>query len=310
MPAALSTLLPVFGLMLAGFLCRRHGVMGPTAASELNRFVVWLGLPALLFKIIAASSWAELYQPGFVAAFGLATALVFIAVFVARWKTGRPMADAGVDAVAASYSNTGYIGIPLAMLMFGAGSQTHATIASLIVVCALFSVAVVVIETGVHGGSMRLRTCKRVAISLSKNPLILAPAAGVIVATADWTMPKPLESFLDILAAAASPAALVSLGLFLAEKQSGQAKRSVPIVLAVAKLVALPAAAWYLAVSIFEVPHQTANMAVLMAALPTGTGPFMLAEFYKREAAITSQTILWSTVLSLFTLSVLMTLLA
>jgi predicted permease len=47
-------------------------------------------------------------------------------------------------------------------------------------------------------------------------------------------------------------------------------------------------------------------MAVLLAALPTGTGPFMLAEFYRREAHITARTILLSTVGSLVSLTVLM----
>jgi malonate transporter len=42
---------------------------------------------------------------------------------------------------------------------------------------------------------------------------------------------------------------------------------------------------------------------VLLAALPTGTGPFMLAEFYQREANMTSRVILASTVVSVVTLS-------
>ncbi|MFP3570677.1 AEC family transporter, partial [Paraburkholderia sp. SIMBA_030] len=53
MLSAVSILLPVFGLIFAGFACRRFGVLGPAAASELNRFVVWLALPALLFDILA-----------------------------------------------------------------------------------------------------------------------------------------------------------------------------------------------------------------------------------------------------------------
>jgi predicted permease len=43
--------------------------------------------------------------------------------------------------------------------------------------------------------------------------------------------------------------------------------------------------------------------ATLLAALPTGTGPFMLAEFYNREAAVTSRVILISTVFSILTVS-------
>jgi hypothetical protein len=40
-----------------------------------------------------------------------------------------------------------------------------------------------------------------------------------------------------------------------------------------------------------------------MAALPTGTGPFMLAEFYRREAEVTARVVLVSTILSVLTVS-------
>ncbi len=53
-------------------------------------------------------------------------------------------------------------------------------------------------------------------------------------------------------------------------------------------------------------PAPLAEMAVLLAALPTGTGPFMLAEFYRREACISARTILLSTVGSLVSLTVLL----
>lgn len=49
MSTVLNVLLPIFGLILIGYICRRTNRLGPTAASEMNRFVVWLGLPALLW---------------------------------------------------------------------------------------------------------------------------------------------------------------------------------------------------------------------------------------------------------------------
>ena len=47
MIATFLILLPVFGLIVAGYACRMLGVLGPTSATELNKFVVWLALPAL-----------------------------------------------------------------------------------------------------------------------------------------------------------------------------------------------------------------------------------------------------------------------
>jgi malonate transporter and related proteins len=57
---------------------------------------------------------------------------------------------------------------------------------------------------------------------------------------------------------------------------------------------------------VFALPLTLVQMAVVLAALPTGTGPFMLAEFYQREAHITSRTILLSTLGSVVSLSLLL----
>lgn len=72
------------------------------------------------------------------------------------------------------------------------------------------------------------------------------------------------------------------------------------------KLLVQPMLTWWLAVHVFALATPLADVAVLLAALPTGTGPYMLAEFYRREAAVTAQTILLSTMGSLVSLSLLL----
>jgi malonate transporter len=49
--------------------------------------------------------------------------------------------------------------------------------------------------------------------------------------------------------------------------------------------------------------------AVLLSELPTGTGPFTLAEFYRRDVARASRTMFVTTVLSLVTVPVCIALL-
>lgn len=307
-----TILVPIFGLILAGYVCRRRSLLGPTAASELNRFVVWLALPALLFDIVARATWTVMYQPAFMAAFSLACGAIFVIVLGQRMFKGRPLADASVEAVAAAYPNTGYIGFPLGLLIFGNASLVPTTIASIVVACVLFATAIALIEVGLQKEHAAHRLVLKVVLSLAKNPLIVAPIAGAVVAAAAIAVPPGVETFLKLLGSAASPCALVSLGLFLAEKRSGVGAESdastatVAIALTLAKLIAQPVLTWWLAVRVFSMPASSAQMAVLLAALPTGTGPFMLAEFYRRDALVTSRTILYSTIASLATLSAVM----
>jgi malonate transporter len=306
MLATLEILFPVFGLILAGFICRRRGVLGPTACSELNKFVVWLALPALLFQSMSHATWQQLDQPGFAAAFGLACAAVFVLTLVWRLYRGSHLADASVEAIAASYSNTGYIGFPLCLVVFGNASLAPTTIATLLVVSVLFAIGILLIEVGLQTERVPHRLGWKVLRALLRNPLILSPLAGAAMAASGQALPGAVDSFLKLLGAAASPCALVCLGLFLAEKRPVAARQPGSVLLTMGKLVLQPALTWWLAVRVFQLPSPLAQMAVLLAALPTGTGPFMLAEFYRREAYVTSRTILLSTMGSLLTLTLLL----
>jgi malonate transporter and related proteins len=307
MLATLEILLPVFGLILAGFACRRGGVLGPNSASELNRFVVWLALPALLFDTMAHATWQQLYQPAFVAAFSLGCVVVFVLILAMRLLSGRHLADASVDAIAASYPNTGYIGFPLGLIAFGPASLTPTTIATILVACVLFALAIVLIEIGLQTERTPHKLGLKVLGSLARNPLIVSPIAGVLFASLHVALPSSAETFLKLLMGAASPCALVSLGLFLAEKRPAEpGAGGISLLLTVVKLVVQPALTWWLTARVFGLPPTVVEMAVVLAALPTGTGPFMLAEFYRREAHITSRVILLSTIGSVVTLSLLL----
>ncbi|PTR03346.1 hypothetical protein C8K18_102456 [Paraburkholderia sp. GV068] len=307
MLATLEILFPVFGLIFAGFACRRRGVLGPNSASELNRFVVWLALPALLFDTMARATWEQLYQPAFVVTFSVACAGIFALILVMRLLNGRHLADASVDAIAASYPNTGYIGFPLGMIAFGQASLTPTTIATILVACVLFAGAIVLIEVGLQTERTPHKLGLKVLGSLARNPLIVSPIAGALFASLHVPLPPSAETFLKLLSGAASPCALVSLGLFLAEKRPSESgTRGIAWLLTLVKLIVQPALTWWLAARVFRLSPALVEMAVVLAALPTGTGPFMLAEFYEREAHITSRTILLSTVGSVVTLSLLL----
>ncbi|MGA6100061.1 AEC family transporter [Stutzerimonas marianensis] len=308
MSAVVNVVLPVFALILLGFVCRRTGRMGPTGASELNRFVVWLGLPALLFSVVARSTWSELWQPGFITAFAVGCLGVFAFTLGYRLLQKQPLVDASLDALGASYANTGYIGIPLCMLVLGDEALQPAMVASIVVVCVLFAIALACVETGLHAGQGFGRTLAKVAAALLRNPLVVAPLLGGLWAASGATLPVALATLLKLLGAAAAPCALVSLGLFLAQPQPGGRVTGVwPLV--GLKLIAQPLITGYLAFQVFELPPLWAYSALLLSALPTGTGPYMLAEFYGREGSRVSRVVLYSTLGSLVTLSICLVLL-
>lgn len=306
--STLEILLPVFALIFAGFVCRRRALFDAHMASALNRFVVWLALPALLFDIMAHATRAQFDQPAFIATFSIACGIVFVLILVVRLMRGLHLADAGIDAIAAAYPNTAYLGFPLCSLVFGNSSLIPTTIATIIVVCVLFACTIVLIEIGLQNEREPHKIGWKVLKSLARNPLIVAPLAGTLVAVLHIPLGGSVETFLKLLGNAAGPCALVSLGCFLAEKRV-HANAGMPrsaLLLTSAKLLIQPALAWWLATYVFALPAELTGMAVVLAALPTGTGPYMLAELYRREGQVASRTILLTTLGSLVTLSLLL----
>ncbi|MAD46307.1 MAG: transporter [Oceanospirillaceae bacterium] len=299
----ISTLLPVFGLIFLGWLLRTSQRLGEQAASELNRFVVWLCLPSLLFHAMATAAMEDIWNPGFVTAFTLSTLLIYGLTLLWRVKQ-HGLAVASLDALSASYANTGYVGIPLCLFVLGDAGLAPALVSSLVVVSVLFAIAVIGVEISTQKGKSVWQAALKVTLALLKNPLVVAPFLGVGWNLAGWPLPHIAADFLQLIGDATVPAALVSLGAFLAHKQPGAGQGAWPLVFI--KLIIHPLLTWVLAYHVFALDPLWAAAAVLLAALPTGTGPYMLAEFYRQEASVVSRTILFSTLASVLTLAAIL----
>jgi malonate transporter len=306
MTAVLDAALPVFALILAGYLCARWRVLGDTAADVLNRFVLYLALPALLFQAMARTSWSTFANVGFLVSFGGGLLVTFV---LGLWLARRSGEGDGVDAVisgmGAAYGNAGYMGIPLCLVAFGPESLPPAIASTLMTACALFALSVVMVETRLQQGRSPLHALAKVGRALVRNPLVAAPVAGLAWSLTGVALPASIDRFAGLLGAAASPCALVTIGLFLAIPQVARDPVQVSR-LVVLKLLVQPAVTAVLAFWVFDLPPVWAYSAVLLAALPIGTGPFMLAQLYGRGAGVMSRAILVSTVASLPTVSLLL----
>ena len=295
-----NVVLPVFLLILIGYVGGRSGKLGINASTELNRFVVWLALPAQLFNFAANSGWQTLWQPGFITAFFLSCLIVFVLVLLMSWMQNRDLAAASFDGLSASYSNTGYMGIPLCALALGQDGLAPAIISTFIVFV-MFALATVLIEIGILSHKKPHEIGLSVIKSLCTNPLLIAPVAGLLWASSDLTLYDPIAQVIAFLAAASTPCALVSIGLFLMQKSTAAPAQAWGISLA--KLILQPLIAWVIAAPILGLPTLWVSAIVILSALPTGTGPFMLAQYYKADGSVISRVVLITTVGSLLTLS-------
>jgi malonate transporter and related proteins len=310
MQAVLNSALPIFALILTGFLCGWFGVFDRTATDNLNRFAVYLALPALIFTAMSRIGVEQVSQFGFIGAFCGGIAATFATGFVISRLRGRRIANASIEGLDAGYSNVGFMGIPMCLLVFGPDSAPASIIATLFTACVLFLFAIVVLEMDLHKSATLGATVARVARSLLTSPLFIAPVAGLAVGLSGFALPAPLLSFTTLLGGAASPAALVCIGLFLAQERVVTHDAASIGILVSLKLVMQPAVTALLAFHVFSMPPLWSHSAVILSALPIGSGPFTIAKLYGLEAGVTSGAILVSHIFAVLTVSLLVAWLA
>jgi malonate transporter len=301
----LEAVFPVFALILLGYICGKRGMFGPTAVDTLNRFVMYLALPALLFQAMAETELSVLANTNYLIVFGGA---VFLTFFISFWldrRAGRDLTTVSIQSLASSYPNAGYMGAPLCLIVLGTQSLPAVAISSIVTVCVLMAVSIVIIEFDRPARVPLPKLLLPVIRSLVKNPLLISPVAGLLWSAGSdgHALPGAIVQFLDLLAGAASPCALITIGLFLTQQRGTGDVRTVARIISL-KLLVQPAIAAGLIV-FFPMETTWAHAAILLSALPVGTGPFMLAKLYNRDAAVTSRAILLSTVASLVTVSAL-----
>lgn len=312
MSAVIDVALPVFAIMLCGWLAGRARLLGTEAAGALNTFVYWFALPPVLFLGIARNPPAEVLNIPFIATFLLAlTASGLLAVLAAFLLEPRTSPVALTQhALNAGFSNTGYMGVPLFLAAFGPQGLAPAILATVLVSSVVIGVAVIAIELSLAKGEGMACALARVGRALLRNPLVMAPVLGGIVSAAGLPLPAPVQTFGDLMGSAAGPCALFAIGLFLAGQPLALGRehgRTAGIALAcLLKLLVQPALAWALTRWVFPLPPFWAGACIILSALPTGALTFVVAQRYGTAVERTSTIILVSTVLSVATLSALL----
>ena len=303
--AVIHAAFPLFALILTGWLCARLKLLNLLSMEGLNKFVIYIALPAQLFDAMSHATLTDLNQPGFYWAFsiGLLTT-AGIQTFLSR-TSSVSKTDRIIQSMTAAYSNAGFMGIPLCLIVFGRAGLSPIIITTLFTVSLLFALTILWIELATLENSHFVASLQKVGMAMIKNPLLIAPILGVCWSYAGFEMPVAMERYISLMGEASTPCALVAIGLFLAAHPVKGFDRQVLSVV-VLKLLVQPLITAGLVLYVFNMPLMWAQIAILAAALPVGTGPFMMAQIYKRDASNSARAILISTICSVITIPLLL----
>jgi malonate transporter and related proteins len=299
LPILLKTL-PFFALIGVGWWAGRVRFFSPEATAYLTKFVFYFALSAMLFRFAANLSLAEIWDSRFAAAYLSGCLAVYALALAAAFWRGVTIEEAAVEAQCAVIGNTGFLGVPMLVVLMGQGAA-----ASVLLVLAIdlivFSSVITLVMTARREGGVSRRTLGTLAMGLVRNPMILSMTLGFAWSASGLPVPAPVNEFLAILGAAATPGALFAIGCSLATKSTE--RFGVALWLSFCKLILHPAAVAIAAYLVFRVDPERAGVMVAAAALPVAGNVYILAQHYGVAPQRVSASILISTVVSILTVS-------
>lgn len=305
--ASLNSVIPLFALVLLGFAVRRSAFMMAGGAEGLTGFVFYLAVPALLLRTAAAGIEIDSAGVGFVTAYLTGTLIVFaLAGGLARFGLRLGHGEQTVFGMSCVYGNTVLLGIPLIGTLFGSAGLAAVTLIIGLQTLVLLPLTTLVLELGriQHGEWRRVGLALR---SVIMNPIVLSILAGFAISAAGFALPAPAMRGIDMLAAAATPCALVALGSKLAVGPASTEPSTATVTAAVSgiKLIVHPLVVWLLATQVAGLSGDLAAIALLVAALPVGATAYVFAQTQDLVPERAARSVAASTAYSLVTLSIL-----
>ncbi|MGH3734437.1 MAG: AEC family transporter [Micromonosporaceae bacterium] len=311
----LAGFLTVWVMVGLGYGAARLRLRGETAERVLNGFVFTYAMPALVFSVLSRASWRALASPALVPVLVGAGVVAAVAVAVHWWWGARGGARLAITAMAAGYLNAGNLGIPIAAQVLGDGALVvpfmlvQLTVMTPAVLLAL-DLGTASAARGSEAGSGRtLRRLGRTLALPLRNPVLIASLLGGLCAASGWRPPQVVLAPVDLLAGAAVPLALFTLGLALAPDtaRGGVVTHGPPEpgwfswLVAVLKVVVHPLLA-YLVGRLLGLEPAMLQVAVVLAGLPSAQNMFLYASRYQAGERLARDVVVRSTLLSMLTL--------
>jgi malonate transporter and related proteins len=290
--------LPFFALIGLGYWAGQTRFFTQEATAYLTKFVFYFALSAMLFGFAANLSLAEIFDTRFVAAYLTGTLAIYLLAMIVAFARRLPLAEAAIEAQVAVIGNTGFLGVPMLVVLLGpeaAGPVLLVLAIDLIV----FSSLITLLITGAREGRLSVSVLGTLGMGLLKNPMIVSMTAGLVWSATALPVPGPVNEFLSILGAAATPGALFAIGASLAGKSAERVQTAAW--LSSCKLILHPAAVALMALVVFRVEPFAAGVMIAAAALPVAGNVYILAQHYGVAPRRVSAAILFSTAVSILT---------
>lgn len=291
-----ETILPIFLIILLGYLVRTTRFVGHEFFVGANRFIYFFSLPVLIFTGIVTSG-LRAFSVMLILSVVVPTVVVCLLGYALGRSIGLQKGRLGTFVQSSYHGNVSYIGLAVVLYMLGeeAFRQGSIMVGFLVLTTNVLSSIVLSVANSKssqeHGPTM--------FEAIAKNPVIIASLAGMCSVYLSLPIPAVLLKSMGILAHIALPLALVTIGASLTP---GSARKSLRLGLLVSgvKLLLLPSLGLVF-LHVFRVPLRSGSAGILLLATPVATLAYIMAEEMGGDGELASNSVTLSTILALFT---------
>jgi len=297
--------LPIFLLILIGYLLVRFGVMKADVGDALSDFVFTIAMPTLLFKTVAGAH-VEGSSPWTIwVAYFAGVAVTWAAGHLAVTRLFGCDARIGVLAgVSSAFANNLFIGLPLVQRIVG----PDGVVALSILLCAHLPVMMIAgtllmeqaeRRTGGRPPQSVAAVLRQVGRNLVRNPLVVGLVLGSAWRFAGLPLTGVVKTVVDDIGDIAGSAALISLGMALMKYGISDGVRPA-LVTSLFKLFLLPASV-YAASRLLGLDGTWTAALVLTASVPTGINAWLIANRFGVGHGLASSSITITTAIGVVT---------
>ncbi len=299
-PHLLVLTAPLFLLVLAGYLLMR-GLHWPAAVSDaLAQFVFAVAIPALLFRMMSGFARLPPVDVRLLLAYFGGCGLVFAAGRIAAFALFRMDGAAqSVFAIGGVFANTVLLGVPLAQVLLGQSAMPTVSLVVVFNALLLWTLVTASVEWA-RRREMSWRGLARTAGDVVTNPVVGSILGGTAWSYTGLALPGVVDRTLEMIAQAATPLALIALGMGLAEFRVSEGLRA-SVAIAVFKLAVFPLVVLGLARALALPPLET-QAVVMVASLPIGANVYLMArQFSTLEGPVAAGLVLTTALAALTT---------
>ncbi len=297
---SLNATMPVFLVMLLGWLLKRRNFITDEFVSVADKVVFKVALPVLVFKDIAAADLYSDFNWRFVLFCFFGTCIFFGVTWIFAEIFIKDKSMIGSFVQGSFRGSAAILGMAFAQNIYGTSGLVPMMIVASIPLFNIFSV-IVLMRSANAGEKDKKAVLKKTLKGIVTNPIIIGIFAGIPFALLRVTFPPIIEKTLISVGSLSTPLALLAIG---GSFSTGTAlsKWKPTVAASIIKLILIPGIFLPIAVAMGFRNDEMVALLILTGA-PTTVSSYIMAKNMDNDGVLASGIVVMTTLLSSITLT-------